>query len=263
VAVLRGRFPERLLERVTPNVDALHMDSVRRLLKDLQPDVVVNCIGMIKQNPRVGDQVSTITLNSLVPHLLAEECDRSATRLIHVSTDCVFSGNRGHYVEADRPDPVDVYGRSKLLGELVSPPSLTVRTSIIGHELGSNSSLIDWFLSQRGTVKGYTRAIYTGVTTNELAHLLRSVILPRTDLAGLLHVASAPISKYELLRLVAQEYQWAGELIPFDGFTCDRSLSADALFSLTGYRPPAWTEMITEMHRSVSLEQPAGKPLGG
>jgi dTDP-4-dehydrorhamnose reductase len=253
IEVLRGAFSDRLLARVTPNIDARDMDSVRRLLEAVQPDVLINCVGVIKQNPGVIDPVSTIAVNALVPHLLAEECAGKGIRLIHVSTDCVFSGNRGNYVETDYPDPVDLYGRSKLLGELVTPPALTLRTSVIGHELRSNRSLVDWFLSQSGTVNGYTRAIFSGITATEFAHLLASVILPRTDLTGLLHVASTPISKYELLRLVAQEYRWTGQLIPFDDFRCNRSLSADAVFTLAGYRPPPWTEMIAEMRRSDSF----------
>jgi dTDP-4-dehydrorhamnose reductase len=252
VSTLRDTFSDRLLKRVIPDIDALDMDSVRQLLRDLQPDVVVNCIGVIKQNRGAEDAIGTITLNSLFPHLLAEQCAGTGTRLIHVSTDCVFSGNRGNYIEADDPDPGDLYGRSKLLGEVASRPALTLRTSFIGHELGSSRSLVDWFLSQSGVVHGYTRAVYSGITTTEFARLLRSVILPRTDLAGLVHVASTPTSKYELLRLIAQEYRWDGQIIPFDDFACDRSLSADAFFSLTGYRPPPWPEMIAELRRSVS-----------
>jgi dTDP-4-dehydrorhamnose reductase len=259
VGPLRGAFSDRLLEQVVPGVDASDMDCVRRLLKDVQPDVVVNCVGLVKQSPRVDDAVDTITLNALLPRLLARECADSGIRLIHVSTDCVFSGDRGNYVETDIPDPRDLYGRSKLLGEVTAAPALTVRTSIIGHELQSRRSLVDWFLSQTGEVKGYTRATYSGVTTAEFARLLRSVVLPRPDLTGLLHVASAPISKYELLRLIAREYGWAGRLVAFDGFVCDRSLSADALFRRTGYRPPPWPEMIAEMRRSA-LPSRSGDP---
>jgi dTDP-4-dehydrorhamnose reductase len=255
VGVLRSAFSDRLLERVTPNIDARDMDSVRRLLNGIQPDVVVNCIGVIKQNLGVINPVTAIMLNSLFPHLLAEECAARDIRLIHVSTDCVFSGNRGNYVETDDPDPGDLYGRSKLLGELTTPPALTLRTSIIGHEPVSNRSLVDWFLSRSGAANGYTRAIYSGITTTEFTRLLRSVVLPRADLTGVLHVASTPISKYNLLRLIAREYQWSGQIIPFDDFVCDRSLSAEVFFSLTGYRPPPWAKMIAEMRQASSLRR--------
>jgi dTDP-4-dehydrorhamnose reductase len=247
---LAGReqlYPSGLRARITPAVDATRFGPLRSLLDDLRPDVVVNCVGVIKQRPDVQDAVQTVTLNALFPHLLAETCARLGSRLVHVSTDCVFSGRHGGYRETDLPDPPDLYGRSKLLGE-VPAPALTLRTSIIGHELTTNRSLLDWFLSQRGQVRGWTRAVYSGVTTVEFARLLRTVILPRTDLTGLYHVAATPITKYDLLRLVADVYGWQGEILPDDGFACDRSMCADALAEVTGYRPPAWPELIRAMH---------------
>lgn len=250
-----GLLPQYLsadqLKRVIPGIDALDLDSVRRLLMDIRPQVVVNCIGVIKQDPAVMDAVSTIQVNSLFPHLLARECLLVDARLIHVSTDCVFSGKRGNYVETDLPDPTDLYGRSKLLGEVAIDPTLTLRTSVIGHELGTARSLVDWFLSQTGVVKGFTKAIYSGLTTIEFARLLAAVVFPRKDIVGLFHVASTPISKFELLRIVGAAYGWTGELIPYSDVAYDRSLSPEAFYLLTGYRPPSWPEMIGEMHRSA------------
>ncbi|WCN83519.1 dTDP-4-dehydrorhamnose reductase family protein [Micromonospora sp. LH3U1] len=243
-----GSYPQRLLTRITPAVDATRFGQVRQLIDDLRPDVVVNCVGVIKQRPDVQDAVQTVTLNALFPHLLADACAHLGSRLIHVSTDCVFSGRRGGYVEDDLPDPPDLYGRSKLLGEATGASALTLRTSIIGHELSTNRSLLDWFLSQRGRVRGFTRAIYSGVTTVEFARLLRTVILPRPELTGLYHVAAEPIAKYDLLRLIADVYTWPGEIVPDDEFACDRSMHADALAHATGYRPPSWPDMIRAMH---------------
>jgi dTDP-4-dehydrorhamnose reductase len=154
-------------------------------------------------------------------------------------------------VEADIPDPSDLYGRSKLLGEVASAPTLTLRTSVIGHELGTSRSLVDWFLSQSGVVKGFTRAIYSGLTTIEFARLLARVVFPRKDLVGLFHVASTPISKFELLHMIATAYGWTGELIRDPDVAYDRSLSPKAFYSLTRYHPPSWPEMIGEMHRSA------------
>ena len=239
------------LKRVIPGVDALDLDAVRRLLRKIRPEVVVNCIGLIKQDPAIRDAVYTIQVNSLFPHLLARECAREDARLIHVSTDCVFSGQRGNYVESDIPDPSDFYGRSKLLGEVSTAPNLTLRTSVIGHELGTARSLVDWFLSQSGVVKGFTRAIYSGLTTIEFARLLATVVFPRKDIVGLFHVASTPISKFELLHMVAATYGWTGELIRYPDVAYDRSLSPEAFCSLTSYHPPSWPEMIGEMHRSA------------
>lgn len=253
-----GRLPEYLsvdqIKRVFLGVDALDVDSVRRPLNEVRPDIVVNCIGVIKQDPAVADPVNTISLNSLFPHVVARECARVNTRLIHISTDCVFSGAKGNYAESDIPDPTDLYGRSKLLGEISVGPSLTLRTSVIGHELGTNKSLVDWFLSQSAVVKGYDQAIYSGLTTTEFAQLLARVVFPRTDIVGLFHVASTPISKFDLLRLVADAYGWTGTLVRDDAVVCDRSLSAERFFSLTGYRAPSWPEMIAEMRRSTSAE---------
>jgi dTDP-4-dehydrorhamnose reductase len=251
VGAVQRHFPDELADRIATDVDGTDIASVRRLIDRLQPHVVVNCIGVIKQHHTVGDTVTTIGLNALLPHLLARECAARNTRLIHVSTDCVFSGERGGYVEEDIPDPADFYGRSKLLGEVTGAPALTLRTSIIGHELASNRSLVDWFLSQESVVNGYTGAIYSGVTTTEFARLLCTVVLPAPELVGLFHVASTPISKYELLGLIARTYGWQGRIMAYEGLTCDRSLSADAFWAVTGYRPPEWPEMIARMRQSA------------
>ncbi|WBC21554.1 MULTISPECIES: SDR family oxidoreductase [unclassified Solwaraspora] len=241
-------FPAPLVGRIASDIDASRFDQVRRIVDELRPDVVVNCVGVIKQRPDVQDATHTVTLNALFPHMLAQTCGQIGSRLVHVSTDCVFSGRQGGYVEEDLPDPPDLYGRSKLLGEVTGEGTLTLRTSIIGHELTSNRSLVDWFLSRPGGVKGWTRAIYTGVTTVEFARLLRTVVLPRTDLTGLYHLAAEPISKYDLLRLIAEVYRWPGDIVPDDGFACDRSMRADRLADVTGYRPPSWPEMVRSLY---------------
>ncbi|MEH1101417.1 dTDP-4-dehydrorhamnose reductase family protein [Micromonospora sp. CPCC 205561] len=256
----QANFPEALARQITPRVDVSDRSAVRRILSVLRPDVVINCVGVIKQRPEVEDAVNTITVNALFPHQLARECAESGARLIQISTDCVFSGRHGGYTEADIPDPYDLYGRSKLLGETTTGTALTLRTSIIGHELGSARSLVDWFLSQRGVVNGYTKAIYSGLTTTEFASLLRSVVLPRAELTGLYHVASTPISKYELLGIIGDVYRWQGRIEPSDEVLCDRSLSAAAFRARTGYQPPEWPEMIARM-RSAALA--SGLPVAG
>lgn len=247
---LDGIFPKELLARVIPGIDATEMGVISELLSRVQPDIVLNCIGVIKQDPSVDDAASTMALNAHFPHRLAGVCAKRDIRLVHVSTDCVFSGKKGRYIESDNPDPVDLYGRSKLLGEVSRAPALTLRTSFIGHELGSNRSLVDWFLGQSDIVKGFTRAIYSGLTAVEFSHMLTSVVFPREDLTGLYHVASNPISKYDLLSAIAEAYGWAGKLVPATDFECDRSLLADSFFDATGYRAPEWPEMIKEMHNS-------------
>ena len=249
---LEKTFPNDLLSRVTSGINATDMNLVEGVLDRVQPDIVVNCIGVIKQDPSVEDVTRTMALNAQFPHLLAGACAERGARMIHISTDCVFSGNRGRYTESNNPDPVDLYGRSKLLGEVSNAPALTLRTSFIGHELGSNKSLLDWFLSQSDVVNGFTMAFYSGVTAIEFSHMLTSVVFPRDDLTGLYHVASTPISKFDLLSAIADEYGWSGKLVPFSDFECDRSMLADSFFSATGYRPPEWPEMISQMHGARS-----------
>lgn len=239
-------FLDELGSLLTTGVDIT--DERSRAAAIAEADVVVNAVGVIKQAPGLDDRVRTVELNALLPQQLAVECAARGSRLVNVSTDCVFSGLRGGYTEADTCDPVDFYGRSKLLGE-VEEPALTLRTSIIGHEAQRHASLVDWFLSRPQTaVRGFANAIYSGVTTHEFARLLVDVVFPRPDLAGLYHVASEPISKLHLLELVAAQYGWSGTIEPFADFRCDRSMSARRLEDVTGYRPPAWREMIRQMH---------------
>ncbi|MDK3155398.1 SDR family oxidoreductase [Kamptonema cortianum] len=223
--------------------------TVERVLKEVRPDVVVNCIGIIKQLKAAKDAITSIEVNSLFPHRLARLCSSSGARLVHLSTDCVFDGSRGAYVETDNPTPTDLYGRSKLLGELVELPALTLRTSIIGHELARGVSLVDWFLSQSGTVKGFTRAIYTGFPTIVLAGLIRDLILRSEPLFGLYQAASTPISKFELLKLVATAYGCIHDIRPSNDFHCDRSLKADRLTAATGFCPAPWPELVQLMQQ--------------
>lgn len=239
-------FSEAHRMRLREGIDVLDEVSRRKVIGDA--DVVVNAVGVIKQAPGLDDSIDTVRINALLPHELAADCAVGGTRLIHVSTDCVFSGRRGLYSEEDVPDPIDFYGRSKLLGELPSP-ALTLRTSIIGPELQRHASLLDWFLRQPQTiVRGFRRAIYTGITTLEFARLLRDFVIPDPSLGGLYHVASAPISKLDLLRTVAETYGWGGEILPDDDFRCDRSMTAERLSETTGYMPPSWPKMIQEQY---------------
>lgn len=241
-------FAPELLERIHAPVDAENFDSVLRVLGEVRPEVVINCIGVIKQLASAKDPLTTIPLNSLFPHRLALACRAAGARLIHISTDCVFSGRKGNYTEEDPADAEDLYGRSKLLGEVDYPHAVTLRTSIIGHELTSNVSLIDWFLEQQGSIKGFTQAIYTGFPTPELARIIAEVVIPRPELSGVYHVSSDPISKYELLSLVRDQYGKQIDIEPFDDFHCDRSLDSTRFRAVTGYAPPEWPELVARMH---------------
>lgn len=240
-------FCTDLLKCIYPLVDADNFDSVLRVLGDIKPDVVVNCIGVIKQLASAKDPLVIIPINSLFPHRLALACKATGSRLIHISTDCVFSGAKGMYTEIDPSDADDLYGRSKYLGEVDYPHCVTLRTSIIGHELSTSYSLIDWFLAQQEQVKGFTRAIYTGFPTVEMARIIAEFVIPNDSLKGLYQVSSDPISKYDLLKLVAEQYGKQIEIEPFDGFHCDRSLDSTRFRQATSYNPPAWPELVRAM----------------
>ena len=243
----RNYFPAELVAQIITGVDVENHDSLVRAFAVARPDVVVNCIGLVKQLADAESPLQAVPINTLLPHRLAALCDATCARLVHISTDCVFSGGHGNYVEADFPDADDVYGRSKLLGEVDYPHAVTVRTSIIGHELSGNRSLINWFLAQQGSVKGFTRAIFSGLPTVELAAVIRDLILPRPDLRGLYHVSTAPISKFDLLQLVARVYEKNIEIVPSEELVIDRSLNSDRFKAATGYVTPGWPALIQRM----------------
>jgi len=189
-----------------------------------------------------------VPINTLFPHRLARLCETVEARLIHISTDCVFNGQKGGYTEEDPTDAQDLYGLSKYLGEVNYPHSVTLRTSIIGHELRSANGLIGWFLEQEGECRGFTRAIFSGLPTVVLARVVRDLVIPDAKLHGLYHVAAEPISKFDLLQLVADVYDKSIEIIPDDTLVIDRSLAADRFHEATAYVPPQWPELVSIMH---------------
>jgi dTDP-4-dehydrorhamnose reductase len=234
--------------RIIAGVDAGTFDSVASALTVAEPDVVVNAIGIIKQLPTAKDPLPAIAINSDFPHRLSVLCRESGARLIHLSTDCVFSGRRGGYTEDDPPDPEDWYGWSKLFGELHSAGCLTLRTSMIGRELGTSLGLLEWFLSNRGgRVKGYTRAIYSGFPTLNLAQIIADIIEHHSNLSGIYHVSSVPISKYDLICLLREAYRMHIEIEPFSEVHCDRSLNSARFQAATGFVPPSWTNLVKDL----------------
>ncbi len=244
----RRFFPPRLARAMVEGVDLEKSDVLPRVMNHVRPDVVINCAGMTKHKPASADVLASAPINTMMPHRLAALCALSGARLVHVSTDCVFSGQKGRYREEDVPDARDTYGRTKALGEVTGPNVLTVRTSTIGHELQSSYGLLNWFLSQEGNCKGYTRAIFSGLPTVVFAQVIRDVVIPLPELSGLYHVAGSPIAKYDLLRLIAEVYGKSIEIVPNDGLVIDRSLDAGRFSEATGYVAPDWGEMIKLMH---------------
>ena len=231
------------------NVQAENFDSVVNALAIAQPAAVINCVGIVKQLPEAQDALLTIAINALFPHQLAQLCRAAGARLIHISTDCVFSGRRGNYSESDVADAEDLYGRTKLLGEVSYDGCLTLRTSMIGRELGPSHGLVEWFLSQEGkAIHGYTRALFSGFTTHALAEIIAQIITNHPDMQGVWHAASEPISKFDLLSLVKEIYGLNIRIEPDDTVETDRSLNADRFRRATGLAPPSWPDMVQEMY---------------
>lgn len=247
-ASVKGFFATEMADNIIAGIDVENTDSLVRLFSRVQPEVVINCIGLVKQLAEANDPLSALPINALLPHRLARLCELVRARLVHISTDCVFSGRKGDYLETDEADAQDLYGRSKLIGEVDYPHAITLRTSIIGHELNSAHGLIEWFLAQQGSVKGFTRAVFSGLPTCELARVICEYVLPHKDLHGLYHVASQAVSKNDLLKMVNEEYGKGLKIEPDDHLIIDRSLNASRFRETTGYVPPAWPDLIAQMH---------------
>ena len=242
--------PETLgrADEVIANIDVLSDDGLARSFELAKPDVVINAVGIVKQLDAAKEPIPSILTNSLLPHRIAALCARSGIRLIHISTDCVFSGRKGPYRESDPADAEDLYGRSKLLGEVSQPGCLTLRSSIVGRELRGHSGLIEWFLSQRGGhALGYVNALYSGITTNVMADLICRLITEFPQLHGIWHVASEPISKYELLTMVNRHFELGIELSRDEKVIIDRRLDGGQFRAHTTFCAPKWEAMISEM----------------
>ena len=236
--------------RLIPNVTVENFDSVISSLATIHPEIVMNCIGIIKQKAQAKEAITSIQINALFPHRLASLCRAANARLLHFSTDCVFSGEKGMYTEADIPDAEDLYGRTKYLGEVSEKGCITIRSSIIGREITGRRGLLEWFLSNKGgSVRGFTNAIYSGFTTIEMARIVKLIIKNHPELFGIWHVRSKPISKFDLLNGINSELELGITIHPDDSFRCDRSLNAEAFNRKTGYSPPSWEAMIGELSR--------------
>lgn len=240
---------DNLRTKVHVGIDVENPDILARLFDTVRPNAVINCVGLVKQLAEANDPLSALTTNAMLPHRLSRLCSLVDARLVHISTDCVFTGSKGNYRESDIPDAQDLYGRSKLLGEVVDDAhTITLRTSMIGHELASAHGLVGWFLGQSGSVHGYRRAVFSGFPTVELARVLRDYVLPNPQLQGLYHLSAAPIDKLTLLQLIATQYGHPIEIIRDDQVVIDRSLDSTRFRQATGYTPLDWPELVRRMH---------------
>jgi len=228
-------------------IDVRDAQAMGDVVRAFAPDAVVNAAGVVKQRGEAADAIHSIEVNGLFPHRLAEICRAAGAYLIHYSTDCVFSGRKGGYREDDLPDPVDLYGRSKLVGELDAAGCITLRTSMIGVELDRKTGLLEWFLRQKGKAPGYRRAIFSGLTTPEQARVAELVLDQKPRRSGIYHLSAEPITKFDLLCLVARHYGLDTRVVPDDSVVIDRSLDGTRFRADFAYRPPAWSEMIAEL----------------
>lgn len=241
-------FFRNVEQQLISGVDASDIRSLQRAIETVVPDVVINCVGLIKQHDISKQHIDAVKINALLPHELAGICDQFNAKLIHFSTDCVFTGHVGLYSEESLPDARDLYGKSKCLGEVGYGKHLTLRTSIIGHELTSSVSLVDWFLSQGESTTGFSKAVFSGLPTCYIAKLLVEYILPNPDIAGLLHLSVDPIDKYTLLKLIAKQYKKQITIHESQELVIDRSLASVEFRRLTQFSPPSWSELVEYMH---------------
>lgn len=236
------------IRNAVSDVDVCAPGRVEQVLADFRPQVVINAVGIVKQRPESHDSMLSIEVNSLLPHRLALDCRAVGARLIHLSTDCVFSGEGGGYRESDRPDPLDLYDRSKLLGEVTAESgAITLRTSMIGLGLYRKTSLVDWFLAQKGPVKGYRKAIFSGLTTFEISRVIAMLIEKHPTASGLYHLSAAPINKFDLLAKLRDQLGLKTEIVAVDEPRIDRSLDSTRFRQAFSYTPPSWDAMLAEL----------------
>lgn len=232
------------------NIEATNPQAIEEAIEKISPAVVINCIGIVKQSQEINNPLKAIEINCLLPHRIATFCNSLDIRSIHISTDCVFSGKKGSYIEEDISDAEDFYGRTKFIGEAAYGKALILRTSVIGYELNSRQGLLEWFLSQEGgKVRGYTKALFSGLTTAVFSEVVLTIIRDYKQLSGLYHISGYPIDKFSLLSLIKKVYGLDVEIEPYDGFICDRSLNSSLFRKTIGFNPPSWQDMVISMHK--------------
>jgi dTDP-4-dehydrorhamnose reductase len=247
----KSAFDISIQSQLIGGIDVANQSILTEVFDKVRPDQVINCIGYTKHQP--ASSMLYMALNSVLPHRLLELSNQFNSRLIHISTDCVFSGERGNYQESDIPDADDLYGKSKILGEIFDSNSITLRTSIIGHELLTNYSLLNWFLAQHDSCEGYRNAIFSGLPTVVFAEIIRDLVIPNAHLSGLYHVSASPINKFDLLTLIAKIYQKKILIKANDEIKIDRSLNSKKFKDVTGFSPPPWENLINYMHSSYQM----------
>lgn len=250
-----GNFSKDDLNDVQDDFSVDKIDDLDKYIDSLRPKFIINCVGVIKQSKSINKHSETIKINSLFPHELARIASKYNSKLIHFSTDCVFSGKKGMYEETDLEDAIDLYGRSKLLGEVNYDEHLTLRTSMIGHELNNKSSLLEWFLKQKGrSVDGFSKATFSGLPTISISRIINQIIENHEDLQGLYHLSAEPINKFTLLNLIQKIYSLDIKVNRETEFFIDRSLNPSKFYNDTGILVPSWDELILAMYEDYNRE---------
>lgn len=229
-------------------------DIINSLIEKLKPNLVINCVGMIKQNPNITNIEESFYLNSFFPKILSQICRIKKIRFLTFSTDCVFSGKKGFYKEDDLVDIQDVYGQSKYLGEVNDcDNTITLRTSIIGKELNTKRGLLEWLISESKSSKkvyGFKNVIFSGFPTIEVARIIHRYIIPNNELKGIYHLSSDPIDKFSLLNLIKRIYSLDITILEEYDNVIDRSLDSTKFRSETGFIPHNWEHLIQSMYEN-------------
>lgn len=249
----RSNLKKSTFDQFIHQINVLDFQKLDYILKTIKPSIVINCIGIVKHHPESNNPLVSIPINSILPHKLKLLCRLINAKLIQISTDCVFSGQKGNYTEFDISDANDLYGRSKYLGEIYDESSITIRTSVIGHELNTSRGLLNWFLSQKNNVNGFKNAFFSGLTTNELARVIDEYILPNKGITGLYHISGDYIDKYQLLTVIKEVYKKEIEIVEDTEFSINRTLDSSKFRKETGYKPIDWRYAIETMKKNDSL----------
>ena len=247
-------FPAPLQMNLVDCGDLTNLKSLPLILGKVNPEIVINCAGLTKHKKEADIPEIAMPINAIMPHQFSSACDDRGIRFIHISSDCVFSGAKGGYVEGDLPDASDLYGRTKALGEVIQGNAITLRTSTIGHELHSNYGLLEWFLSQNKECQGFSKAIFSGLPSIVIAEVILDFVLPNPELSGLYHVSAEPINKYDLLSLIANIYGKKIDIKQDREFIIDRSLNYKKFKAATGYVPAAWPDLIETMYKNYKAD---------
>ena len=228
----------------------LNFKKLEKLISKTKPTHIINCIGITKFNNSYNNKKLTVYLNSKMPLYLANYCKLNKIFLLHISTDCVFSGKKGNYLDNSFKDTKDLYGLSKKKGEVKNEFASTIRTSFIGPELNTKKSLLSWFLSEKKIVKGYTKAFFSGLTSLELCKIIYNYFIKNNLLKNkIINVGSRRISKYVLLTKIRRVFKKKIEISKHENFIIDRSLNSKKFRKITGYKLIKWDKMLLELKK--------------